>query len=150
MALRFSKNTAPYLSTDVLRTIRDMYYQKKHPWEALDISILIRDIDFLTITFQKSDFCHSEHYFDYVRLLIEEIRADESVELLLGMEKQSDKRYVDETTWNELLITALIEDGKNEEAKGKAIDAFFCDVRPVFIDYIQRPVGKKTIIFSTS
>lgn len=63
--------------------------------------------------------------------MIEEIRADEAVELLLGMEKQSDKRYVDETTWNELLITALIEDGKNEEAKGKAIDAFFlrCETR---------------------
>lgn len=119
------------LSTGVLRTIRDMFYQKKRPREALDISILIRDIDFLTIAFQKGDFCHSEHYFDYARLLIEEVRADEAVELLLSMEKQSDKRYVDKTTWNELLITALIEDGKNEEAKEKAIDAFSlrCETR---------------------
>lgn len=129
--VKIFKKYRTLLSPGVLRTIRDMFYQKKRPREALDISILIRDIDFLTIAFQKGDFCHSEYYFDYARLLIEEVRADEAVELLLSMQKQSDKRYVDKTTWNELLITALIEDGKNEEAKEKAIDAFSlrCETR---------------------
>lgn len=41
------------LGYDVLRAVRDMYYQKKRHREALDISILIRDIDSLSESLKK-------------------------------------------------------------------------------------------------
>ncbi|NRN30823.1 DUF6880 family protein [Photorhabdus heterorhabditis] len=119
------------LDTDVLRAIRDMYYQKKRPREALDISVLIKDIDFLSGALEKGEFCRPEHYFDYARLLMEEVRPGEVIELLLYMDRQGDKQYADKTTWDELLVTALIEDGRSGEAMDKSIAAFSfrCDTR---------------------
>ncbi|EAO0165633.1 regulatory protein RecX [Salmonella enterica] len=119
------------LGTDVLRMIRDMYYQKKCVQEALDISIIIKDNDFLSEALKKGEFCRSEHYFDYARLLIEKIRPGEAIELLLYMDRLSDETYSDKTTWYELFIIALIEDGRNEEAREKSVAAFSfrCDTR---------------------
>ncbi|MGV7963124.1 regulatory protein RecX [Photorhabdus tasmaniensis] len=119
------------LGSDVLRAVRDMYYQKKCHREALDISILIRDIDFLSESLKKGEFCQPEHYFDYARLLMDEVRPGEAIELLLYMDKQGDKQYSDKATWDELFITALIEDGKSDEAMDKSIAAFSfrCDTR---------------------
>jgi hypothetical protein len=119
------------LGADVLRPLRDMYYQKQHLREALDISILIRDMDFLSAAFKRGAFCRPEHYFDYARLLIDDVRPGEAIELLVYMEKQDDKRYADKTICNELLITALIEDGRINEAMEKSIAAFSfqCDTR---------------------
>ncbi|HAG0017829.1 TPA: regulatory protein RecX [Salmonella enterica] len=119
------------LGTDVLRMVRDMYYQKKRNREALDISIIIKDNNFLSEALKKGDFCRPEHYFDYARLLIEEVKPGEAIELLSGMEQPGDKKYSDKTTWDELFITALIEDGRNEEAREKSVAAFSfqCDAR---------------------
>lgn len=119
------------LGADVLRQLRDIYYQKQHPREALDISILIRDMDFLAAAFKRGTFCQPEHYFAYTRLLIDDVRPDEAIELLVHMEKPEDQRYADKTIWHELLITALIEDGRINEAMAKSISAFSfqCDSR---------------------
>lgn len=119
------------LGADVLRPLRDIYYQKQHLREALDISILIRDMDFLSAACKRGELCRPEHYFDYARLLIDDVRPGEAIELLVYMEKQEDKRYADKTICNELLITALIEDGRINEAMDKSIAAFSfqCDTR---------------------
>lgn len=114
------------LGTDILRAVRDMYYQKKHIQESLGISVIIKDINFIKTTYKKGEFSHPDHYFDYARLLLEEVRADEAIELLSGM----DKRYTNNSKWNELFVSALLEDGRKEEAKEHAIKAFalFCTV----------------------
>lgn len=119
------------LGADVLRTIRDMYYEKKCHREALDISLLVRDTHFLSEALKKGQFCRSEHYFDYAKLLIEEVRPGEAIELLFYMEREGEKQYSDKTTWDKLLITALIEDGQRDEAMEKSIVAFSlrCDTR---------------------
>ncbi|ECD9517735.1 regulatory protein RecX [Salmonella enterica subsp. diarizonae] len=125
------KKYHPLLGSDVLRKIRDMYYQKKRNREALDVSIIIKDSNFLSEALKKGEFCRPEHYFDYARLLMEEVRPGEAIELLLYMERVGDKQYSDKSTWDELFITALIEDGRAEEAREKSVAAFSfqCDTR---------------------
>ncbi|MEL5515682.1 hypothetical protein PTR77_25675 [Serratia bockelmannii] len=63
--------------------------------------------------------------------MMEEVRPEEAINLLLQMKKQGDTQYADRTKWNELYITALTEDGRREEAMEKAILAFSvqCDSR---------------------
>ncbi|RUT64498.1 transcriptional regulator (plasmid) [Morganella morganii] len=118
------------LGTDVLRVIRDMYYQKKRPREALGLSVIIKDLDFLAMAFKTEAFCRPEHYFDYARLLMEELRADEAIELLTRQRKD-DEEITDNTLWNELFIQALTEDGRKEEARAHCLTAFTfrCDTR---------------------
>jgi hypothetical protein len=116
------------LGADILRAVRGMYYQNKRIPEALGISVIIKDIEFITASHQKGEFSHPEHYFDYARLLLDDVRANEAVDLLLGMDKEYIKNHTNNSQWNELLVIALIEDGRKEEAKEQAIKAFslFC------------------------
>uniref|UniRef100_UPI0036DE1888 DUF6880 family protein n=1 Tax=Photorhabdus sp. RM322S TaxID=3342825 RepID=UPI0036DE1888 len=118
------------LGTDILRAIRDMYYQKKRPREALGLSVIIKDLDFLTMAFKNDEFCHSTHYFDYARLLMEDLRADEAL-AVLNSQRDDDEEITDNIIWNELFIQALIEEGRKEEAKAHCIAAFTfqCDTR---------------------
>jgi hypothetical protein len=130
LALKFSKPIARCLAR-MFYARCGIYYQKQHLREALDISILIRDMDFLSAACKRGELCRPEYYFDYARLLIDDVRPGEAIELLVYMEKQEDKRYADKTICNELLITALIEDGRINEAMDKSIAAFSfqCDTR---------------------
>lgn len=118
------------LGTDILRIVRDTYYKKKYSREALGLSLIIKDLDFLAIAFKNHEFCHAEHYFDYVRLLIEELRADEAL-VVLNSQRDNDKSLTRNIIWNELFIQALIEEGKKEQAKAHCITAFTfqCDSR---------------------
>lgn len=119
------------LGTDVLRALRDMYDLNKRPREALEISLIIRDDSFLAGALEKGEFCRPEHYFGYARLLMEEVRPEEAINLLLHMKNQGETQYADRTKWNELYITALTEDGRREDAMEKAVSAFTfqCDTR---------------------
>lgn len=87
------KKYQSFLGTDVLREIRDMYYQKKCYSEALNISVIIKDTIFLSEDFKKAELYIPEHYFDYARLLIDEFRPGEAIELLLRMETHGNKKY---------------------------------------------------------
>lgn len=103
------------LGTDILRVIRDMYYQKQSLREALGLSMIIKDLDFLTMAFKNDEFCHSTHYFDYVRLLMEDLRSDDAL-AVLNSQRIDDEEITDNIIWNELFIQALIEEGRKEEA----------------------------------
>lgn len=118
------------LGTDILRVIRDMYYQKQSLREALGLSMIIKDLDFLTMAFKNDEFCHSTHYFDYVRLLMEDLRSDDAL-AVLNSQRIDDEEITDNIIWNELFIQALIEEGRKEEAKAHCITAFTfqCDTR---------------------
>lgn len=111
------------LGTDVLRAIRDMYYQKKRPRETLGLSVIIKDLDFMSMAFKNDEFCHSTHYFDYARLLMEDLRADEAL-AVLNSQRDDDEEITDNIIWNELFIQALTEEGRKEEAKAHCITAF--------------------------
>lgn len=100
-----------------------MYYQKKHLRESLNLSIIIKDLDFLTAAFKNDDFFHSTHYFDYVRLLMEDLRSDDALSVL-NSQRDGDEEIADNIIWNELFIQALIEEGRKEEAKAHCITAF--------------------------
>lgn len=111
------------LGMDILRVIRDMYYQKKRPREALDLSVIIQDLDFMTMAYKNDEFFDATHYFDYARLLMEDLRADEALAVLKS-QQDDDGLMTNNITWNELYIQALIEEGKKEEAKAHCITAF--------------------------
>ncbi|WP_236712465.1 hypothetical protein [Serratia symbiotica] len=104
------------LGTDILRVIRDMYYQKKLPREAFGLSIIIKDLDFLAMAFKNDEFCHSTDYFDYVRLLMEDLRSDDAL-AVLNSQRADDEEIIDNIIWNELFIQALIEEGKKEDLR---------------------------------
>lgn len=119
------------LGNDVLRAVRDRYSQKKEFQEAIDLSLLIADVDFLERAVNNDEFCSSQHYFGYARLLINEVQPEKALALLELMEARSDVTSADDIVWLELFITALIEDGRCSEAMEKARDAFShtCDTR---------------------
>ena len=119
------------LGNDVLRAMRDRYYQKQEFQEAVDLSLLIADVNFLERAVNNDEFCSSQHYFGYARLLIDEVQPEKALALLELMEARSDVTPVDDIIWLELFITALIEDGRRREAMDKARDAFShtCDTR---------------------
>ena len=131
------------LGTDVLRALRDMYALNKRSHEALEISLIIRDDSFLAGALKKGEFCRPEHYFGYARYLMEEVRPKEAINLLLHMEQRGDTKYADQTKWDELYITALIEDGRREDAMEKAVSAFSvrCDTR--FYRLYTKAAGKE-------
>lgn len=111
------------LGSDILRAIRDRYYQNKCPREAMGLSVIIKDLDFLTMTFKNDEFCHATHYFDYARLLLEDLRADEAL-AVLNRQRDDDEEITDNIIWNELFVQALIEEGRKEEAKTHCVTAF--------------------------
>lgn len=119
------------LGNEVLRAVRDRYYQKQEFQEAMDLSLLIADADFLAQAVKNDEFCSSQHYFGYARLLIDEVQPEKALALLELMEARSDVTSADDIVWLELFITALIEDGRRSEAMEKARDAFShtCDTR---------------------
>ena len=118
------------LGMDILRAIRDMYYKKKRHREALGLSVIIQDLDFMKMAFKNDEFCHATHYFDYARLLMEDLRADEALAVLKS-QRDDDGEITDNVIWNELFIQALIEEGRKKEAKAHCITAFTfqCDTR---------------------
>lgn len=132
------------LGTDVLRALRDMYSLNKRPREALEISLLIRDDSFLAGALKKGEFCRPEHYFGYARLLMDDVRPEEAIQLLLHMEQQGEPQYADRTTWNELYITALTEDGRREDAMEKALSAFSFRCDTLFYQLYTKAAGKES------
>ncbi|MFE8665832.1 DUF6880 family protein [Serratia nevei] len=97
----------------------------------MDLSLLIADSVFLAQAVKNDEFCSSQHYFGYARLLIDEVQPEKALALLELMEARSDVTSADDIVWLELFITALIEDGRRSEAMEKARDAFShtCDTR---------------------
>ncbi|KQN57030.1 transcriptional regulator [Serratia sp. Leaf51] len=124
------KRYCTLLGMDILRAIRDMYYKKKRHREALGLSVIIQDLDFMKMAFKNDEFCHATHYFDYARLLMEDLRADEALAVLKS-QRDDDGEITDNVIWNELFIQALIEEGRKKEAKAHCITAFTfqCDTR---------------------
>lgn len=120
------------LGTPIIRALRDIYHQKQSNQEAVTLSILIKDMAFLKVAVQNKTLYLPEHYLDYAKLLIDEVRADEAIELLEYMLEQGNKQYAQEQRWNELYINALIEKGRREEAKTKCLSAFSCHSDPLF------------------
>jgi hypothetical protein len=64
-----------------------------------------KDLDFLTMAFKNDEFCHSTHYFDYVRLLMEDLRSDDAL-AVLNSQRIDDEEITDNIIWNELFIQA--------------------------------------------
>ncbi|VTN99945.1 SpnT [Klebsiella pneumoniae] len=69
------------LGNDVLRAMRDRYYQKQEFQEAVDLSLLIADVNFLERAVNNDEFCSSQHYFGYARLLIDEVQPEKSARI---------------------------------------------------------------------
>lgn len=130
------------LGTPILRALRDIYHQKKSYPEAIALSLIIKDLDFLKMAVQNDEFYHSEQYFAYAKLLIDDVRADEAIELLVSMKKHCDKQCANGDTWDELLITALIEERHIEEAKEKAMAAFSVGCDPRFYRLYTKATGQ--------
>ncbi|MGJ0577827.1 DUF6880 family protein [Xenorhabdus bovienii] len=121
---------AEYKSTfglDILRQLRDVFYQHKNDDEALELSYSIKDIEFFkTYLDKEKEFLYPRYYLDYAELLIEDVRSDEAIVLLENLREKNNKLPVElnDDKIMELLIKANIEDGKKEEARQLCIDAF--------------------------
>ncbi len=142
------KSNRALLGTEVYCLVRDMFFENGETDYALEISVMIRDLDFLTPLLKNATFdCYDRFYLDYARLLIDELRADEAIIFLHKLDKKG-LRYNDKYQWHQLLIKSLIEDGQKEEAKNSAIDAFKVDCHSIFYKlYNEASIDDDTNLF---
>jgi hypothetical protein len=106
--------------------------------------MIIKDLDFLTMAFKNDEFCHSTHYFDYVRLLMEDLRSDDAL-AVLNSQRIDDEEITDNIIWNELFIQALIEEGRKRKRKPTVLQHSLFNAIHVFIICTQKPLKKMSI-----
>lgn len=112
------------LGLGVLRALRNIFYKKNKTREALDISFIIKDTDFFSTAISNNELPHPRHYLDYAKLLIDDVRADEAISVLMKVDNSTIIHRGLDFDWSKLLIIALIEEGRKEEAKQCCIEAF--------------------------
>ncbi len=98
---------------------------------AVELSLYIRDVDFIRQCFDKIKFNQPEYVIKFAELLIDELCAGEAI---LVLNQIKDDKTVDHAglrdKWAEVFALALIEEGEVQQAKTICLDGFKnrCDV----------------------
>lgn len=119
------------LGYNVIRALREKLLDAGDVNSAVELSLYIRDVDFIRQCFDKIKFNQPEYVIKFAELLIDELCAGEAI---LVLNQIKDDKTVDHAglrdKWAEVFALALIEEGEVQQAKTICLDGFKnrCDV----------------------
>lgn len=112
------------LGPGVWRALRDFFDSNGKTEEAITLSIIVRDMDYLSRSLRQGHFSNPRQYMDYAQLLIDEVQPDKAIDVLDSADKQMIKGIYYFTDWKLLYIRALTEEGRKEDAMRVCIESF--------------------------
>lgn len=119
------------LGYNVIRALRESLLKTGDVNYAVELSLYIRDVDFIRQCFEKRKLNQPEYIIKFAELLVDELCTEEAIQVL---NKIKEDKSVDQAglrdKWTEVLALALIEEGEIQQAKTICIDGFKnrCDV----------------------
>jgi hypothetical protein len=119
------------LGYNVIRALRESLLKTGDVNDAVELSLYIRDVDFIRQCFEKRKLNQPEYIIKFAELLVDELCTEEAIQVL---NKIKEDKSVDQAglrdKWTEVLALALIEEGEIQQAKTICIDGFKnrCDV----------------------
>ncbi|MGL5335661.1 MAG: DUF6880 family protein [Enterovibrio sp.] len=123
LSITYLFNYRDALGSPLMRALRDNYAASDLLPEALGLSFALRDITFFDSVHQAGAFSHPRQQLDYARLLIDELRAEQAIEILLAIGSRG-VRYGELREWHQVLIQAYLEEGRRADAHAQALRAF--------------------------
>lgn len=110
---------------DVIRYLRDILFNQNDVNEAVELSLYIRDIDFIRQCFNAEKLKQPEYIIKFAELLIDELCPKEAIITLNKIENKKILEYSElSDSWTKVFIQALIEEGKTQQAKDYCIEKF--------------------------
>lgn len=113
------------LGYDVIRSLRERLLSHNDTNSALELSIYIRDVDFIRQEFKKEEVRLPEYTIKFAELLVDELCAEEAIAVL---NKIRNDKSVDHSglrdKWTEIFIQALIEEGEIKQAREYCLEGF--------------------------
>lgn len=125
------------LGYNVIRALREKLLDAGDVNSAVELSLYIRDVDFIRQCFDKIKFNQPEYVIKFAELLIDELCAGEAI---LVLNQIKDDKTVDHAglrdKWAEVFALALIEEGRFSRQKQFALMDLRTGVMLFFIKYI--------------
>lgn len=119
------------LGYNVIRALRERLLGLGDVNYAVELSLYIKDVDFIRQCFEKGKLNHPEYAIKFAELLVDELCAEEAI---LVLNKIKEDKSVDRAglrdKWAEVFALALIEEDEVQQAKELCIDGFKnrCDI----------------------
>ncbi|EBB1562564.1 SpnT protein [Salmonella enterica] len=113
------------LGYDVIRSLRDRLFSHSETNFAVELSLYIRDVDFIRQCFKKGKVKLPEYIIRFAKLLVDELCAEEAIFVLNSIrnDKSVDHSGLSEK-WTEVFVKALIEEGEVQQAKEYCLEGF--------------------------
>ncbi|EAT4593468.1 SpnT protein [Salmonella enterica] len=113
------------LGYDVIRSLRDRLFSHSDTNFAVELSLYIRDVDFIRQCFKKGKIKLSEYIIKFAELLVDELCAEEAIFVLNSIRnnKSVDHSGLSEK-WTEVFVKALIEEGEVQQAREYCLEGF--------------------------
>ncbi|HGW8076307.1 TPA: SpnT protein, partial [Escherichia coli] len=106
------------LGYNVIRALRESLLKTGDVNDAVELSLYIRDVDFIRQCFEKRKLNQPEYIIKFAELLVDELCTEEAIQVL---NKIKEDKSVDQAglrdKWTEVLALALIEEGEIQQAK---------------------------------
>ncbi|MEI7376012.1 DUF6880 family protein [Dickeya chrysanthemi] len=112
------------LGTETLRALRDLLLKDGHDDEAFILSLAIRDVAQAKALFEQGNVSDVTAVLQLCALLIDELRAPEAITILQAPKQNTREWILPKKEWATLLVNALLEEGRKEEARQIAEETF--------------------------
>lgn len=132
------------LGTDIMRALRTRFFKQGKINDAVELSIYIRDIDFIRNLLRKGKIVDSGIMIEYAELLTNEACADEAVTVLESIRDNGYIRY--QNKWNELYSRTLIAVNRLQEARESCLEGFKYNDNILFFEMYPEIDGLKNKI----
>ncbi|MBP2836899.1 DUF6880 family protein [Dickeya parazeae] len=112
------------LGTETLRALRELLLQDGHDDKAFILNLAIRDVEGARILFERGNISNVNAVLQLCTLLMDELRAPEAITILQALKRNTREWMLPKKEWATLLVNALLEEGRQEEARQIAEDTF--------------------------
>lgn len=107
-----------------LRALRAAFVVQNETQDAINLSLLIKDVDFLVHAMAQGVKLTTTQLLDYAELMMYELHFDKALAILAEVAPDSLQPSTDYKRWCLLKINAFNENGQKEEAKQLCLNAF--------------------------
>ncbi|RNM25492.1 hypothetical protein EFS38_06105 [Dickeya undicola] len=112
------------LGTETLRALRDLLLNDGHVGEAFTLCLAIRDVAGAKALFERGGINDVNAVLQLCSLLMDELRTPEAITILQALQRDTREWMLPKKEWATLLVNALLEEGRKEEARQVAEDTF--------------------------
>ncbi|MCI4231928.1 DUF6880 family protein [Dickeya dianthicola] len=112
------------LGTETLRALRDLLLKDGHDDDAFVLSLAVRDVEGAKALFERSHIGNVKAVLQLCALLVDERRASEAIVILQALKQGPREWMLPKKEWATLLVDALLEEGRKEDARQVAEATF--------------------------